>query len=302
VTATPLGPPAAPTGLVAASAPAAGVGSGEVKLTWSAPDNGGSAITDYLIQSSTDGVTWTTVDDGVSTVPAFNAQGLTNGTAYWFRVAATNAFGTGSSSAIATATPAWKPAAPAGLTTAVAPTSGVSSGQVKLTWTTTAGNGAAITDYLIQRSTDGVTWTTLADGVSPTPAFTAGGLTNGKAYRFRVAAVNAVGSGSWSASVTAVPRWKPAAPGGLRAVAGARRVTLTWNAPASNGAAITDYVIQRSPDGKRWTTVRDGVSTARSSIVTGLTNGVAYRFRVAAKNAVGVGPWSLTVRATPRAG
>ena len=98
---------------------------------------------------------------------------------------------------------------------------------------------------------------------------------------------------------TASPRWKPAAPGGLRAVAASRRVTLTWNAPASNGAAITDYIIQRSTNGRPWATVGDGVSTARSYVVTGLTNGVSYRFRVAAKNAVGVGSWSLAVRATP---
>jgi hypothetical protein len=32
-----------------------------------------------------------------------------------------------------------------------------------------------------------------------------------------------------------------------------------------------------------------------------LTNGTAYRFRVAAKNTVGRGPWSVVVRATPGA-
>jgi Fibronectin type III domain len=77
---------------------------------------------------------------------------------------------------------------------------------------------------------------------------------------------------------------------------------LTWNAPASNGKPITDYVIQRFANGEPWTTVRDGVSTTRRSLIGGLTNGTSYRFRVAAKNAVGVGAWSAAVRATPRAG
>jgi hypothetical protein len=72
-------------------------------------------------------------------------------------------------------------------------------------------------------------------------------------------------------------------------------------APASNGSAITDYIIQRAAPGTAWTTVRDGVSTARSHVVTRLTNGTPYRFRVAAKNAVGIGLWSLVVRAVPRA-
>jgi hypothetical protein len=35
--------------------------------------------------------------------------------------------------------------------------------------------------------------------------------------------------------------------------------------------------------------------------VTRLTNNRPYRFRVAAKNAVGQGAWSAVVRATPRA-
>jgi hypothetical protein len=61
-----------------------------------------------------------------------------------------------------------------------------------------------------------------------------------------------------------------------------------------------DYVIQIAK-GQRWSTVRDGVSTTRTRIVTRLTNGTTYRFRVAAKNDVGRGPWSAVVRSTPRA-
>jgi predicted phage tail protein len=156
---------------------------------------------------------------------------------------------------------------------------------------------------VIQRSTNGTTWTTLNDGSSTATTFTVTGLANGTAYQFRIAAVNAVGRGAWSTPVAATPRWKPAAPSGLRAVPASRKVTLTWTAPpTSGGSTITDYVIQRSANGKSWTTVRDGVSTTRSSVVGSLTNGTTYRFRVAAKNAVGTALWSAIVRATPRAG
>jgi Fibronectin type III domain len=41
------------------------------------------------------------------------------------------------------------------------------------------------------------------------------------------------------------------------------------------------------------------VSTARSHTVTRLTNGTTYRFRVAARNAVGQSAWSAAVRAAP---
>jgi hypothetical protein len=79
-------------------------------------------------------------------------------------------------------------------------------------------------------------------------------------------------------------------------------VRLTWLRPRWNGGAtITDYVVQRSPDGGRtWRRVRDGVSARRAATVTGLTSGHRYSFRVSAKNRVGRGPWSAIVRIAPR--
>jgi hypothetical protein len=291
--ATPVGTPDAPGALTVNL----GTGSGEVQLTWSAPADHGSAITDYAIEWSIDGVRWTVVDDGVSTATAFTVGGLTDGMEYSFRVAAVNVVGQSEWSVPAAATPLGAPAVPTGLRT----TTGVASGQVRLNWTAPADHGSAITDYMIQRSLDGASWTTVNDGISATTTSTMRGLSNGTSYRFRVAAVNAVGSTPWSPPVQATPVWKPDAPRSLRAAAGSGRVRLTWSAPASNGSGITDYVVQRAR-ATSWTTVRDGVSTARSFTVTRLANGTAYRFRVAAKNAVGQGTWSAVVRATPRAG
>ncbi|NDB07431.1 MAG: hypothetical protein EBX97_01830, partial [Actinobacteria bacterium] len=73
--------------------------------------------------------------------------------------------------------------------------------------------------------------------------------------------------------------------------AGNGQVTVSWTAPASNGgASITDYVVQYSSDaGSTWTTFSDGVSTSTSAIVTGLTAGIAYKFRVSAVNGAGTG-------------
>ncbi len=105
-------------------------------LTWTTPtDAGGLTIDDYVIEWSIDGTTWTTIDDGVSVATEFGLNGLTNGATYWFRASAVNAMGTGASSELVEATPAGPSAAPGGLTTAVAPATGVGSGQVKLTWT-----------------------------------------------------------------------------------------------------------------------------------------------------------------------
>ena len=93
----------------------------------------------------------------------------------------------------------------------------------------------------------------------------------------------------------------PSSPRNVSARRGDASVTVVWKTPSSNGgSAIVDYVVQRSADGaSTWTTVPDGVGTARRVTVGGLTNGQRYQFRVAAVNAVGSGPWSEVVSAVP---
>lgn len=84
--------PIAPTGLTVTN-PA---GTTSAALSWTAPtDNGGSAITGYRVQRSTDNVTWTTVVSNTgSTSTSYTNTGLVNGTKYYFRVAALNAVAT----------------------------------------------------------------------------------------------------------------------------------------------------------------------------------------------------------------
>jgi hypothetical protein len=93
----------------------------------------------------------------------------------------------------------------------------------------------------------------------------------------------------------------PGAPTVLTATAGNAQVALSWAAPASNGGAlITDYAVQFSDNGgSTWNTFADGTSTATSATVTGLSNGTAYTFRVAAVNSAGTGSYSGTVSDTP---
>jgi uncharacterized repeat protein (TIGR02543 family) len=102
-------------------------------------------------------------------------------------------------------------------------------------------------------------------------------------------------------SVTVTRNGEPNAPVISSATAGNARVTVVWSTPASNGSTITDYLIaySLSADGT-YTTFADGVSTATSATVTGLTNGTAYYFKVAAKNSVGTGSYSAaSADATP---
>ena len=102
-------------------------------------------------------------------------------------------------------------------------------------------------------------------------------------------------------SVTVTRNGEPNAPVISSATAGNARVTVVWSAPAGNGSTITDYLIKYSTSaGDNYTTFADGVSTATSATVTGLTNGTAYYFKVAATNSVGTGNFSAaSADATP---
>jgi hypothetical protein len=73
-------------------------------------------------------------------------------------------------------------------------------------------------------------------------------------------------------------------PTNLSGTPGNGRVTLFWTTPvAVSGDPVTDYRVEyKTPAASTWTTFNDGTSTVTSAVVTGLTNGTGYIFRVAA--------------------
>ena len=288
-----LRPPGTPTALQAVPAP------GSVTLTWEAPaDTGGTDIADYRIQRSTNGgISWSTVRD--STTPATGATitGLTNGTTYTFRVAAINRVTTGDWSLSAAATPATTP----GRTRSLAARRG--DQRVSLSWRKPfSTGGAAILHYSIEESIDGIQWNEVAQVSGATTAATVLGLTNGVRYRFRVSAVNQAGTGTRSSLASATPLSVPGVPGNLDGTPSNRSVTLNWTAPLTDGGTrITRYIVQRSRDGGiTWTTLLRGTSLIPSQLVKYLENGRDYVFRVAARNSLGRGPWSIPFTVRPR--
>jgi hypothetical protein len=82
----------------------------------------------------------------------------------------------------------------------------------------------------------------------------------------------------------------PGMPTGVHATAGDASAVVSWTAPSSNGgSAITGYDIFVTPSGR---VIHVTGGTARNATVSALTNGTAYTFKVAARNAVGLGPQS----------
>ena len=167
-----------------------------VRLTWTAPaNNGGSPITDYVIQYSADGgITWSTYSHIASTSTTVTIPFLTP-TTYTFRVAAVNAIGTGAYSATATGQIRYITlSAPTSVDIAVTPAGGtkMSSKSANVLVATNAATG-----YKLSLSTQS-TNRNLTNG-SQTIAPTAGTQTapialSGSAWGYRVNGIGNFGS------------------------------------------------------------------------------------------------------------
>jgi len=154
-------------------------------------DFGDAAITSYTATSNPGGITGSNASSPIS------VSGLSQATSYTFTVTATNSYGTSNeSSASNSITTASVPGAPTSVT---AVDQGI-DGYATVSWLAPASNGgSAITDYIVQYSSDsGSSWTTFSDGTSTDTSATVSGLITGIAYIFRIAAVNLVGTGSYS--------------------------------------------------------------------------------------------------------
>ena len=180
--------------------------------------------------------------------------------------------------------------------------------QVTLAWTApTSDGGSSITGYKVERSTDaGVTWTVLtASTGSSSTSYTATGLTNGSAYAFRVSAVNAVGTGTASATASATPDVVPGAPTSVATTSTHAEATVSWVAPASNGGtAVTGFTVAWTSNAVQGMISGSAMAAAGTTSyrLTGLVNGVTYAFTVTATNAAGNGAASTSVAAVPYTG
>ena len=128
-----------------------------------------------------------------------------------------------------------------------------------------------------------------------TTRYTIPSLTNGTEYTGRVIATRTGASdGPPSAEVKGTPFTTPGAPQHLSGVSGDEQVTLTWDAPSSDGgSAILRYEYAIDDSG---TWIDAGLDLEET--VPGLTNGQQYAFEVRAVNSAGPGAPARTA-ATP---
>jgi subtilisin family serine protease len=296
-----------PIPLVAPSAPRSlyvNVNYNAASLYWSTPaSNGGTAVTGYVAQYSTDsGATWSRSATISFVNRSFVFSNLSGGTSHMFRVTAVNAVGESVASNVVVATPP----APS-VASAPRSMSGFLSGNTAyLSWGSPASNGGSVvTGYVLESSTDaGATWNTAATTTATYRSATIARLLGGVSYSFRVRAVNAVGSSLPSPVVTLQPKLVgvPNPPSSVRATVSNTTVNVSWSRVSSSYATISDYIVEYSVNSSAtWSVWNDGVSTATTASLTNMTAGVPVSVRIKAVNSYGTSPASATVTVTPRA-
>jgi Fibronectin type III domain len=177
--------PGAPVTVTAANATQPGDTTGTATVSWQPPaSNGGSPIISYTAVSSPGGITAVT-NSGQSSVPV---TGLTIGTSYTFTVYATNAVGSGPSSAASNAvtpTPVGTPSPPQ------VPGAATLDQSAYVSCLPPATDGSTpIVSYTVTSSPGGITATGSSCPILVT------GLTDGTSYTFTVTATNSAGGTS----------------------------------------------------------------------------------------------------------
>ena len=308
--------PGKPTGLAASAS-----GDARIDLSWTAPaSDGGSAITGYKIEVSTDGGTnWTDlVADTDNTDTTYSHTGLSPGSTRHYRVSAINAVGTSDASDVVSDTTATSCTLNTGDRWCGVVTVGnrdsaiygflppflTALGEGNLSdktfdsytidgvWTGTGANaGKLFFDLTSARALSAADKARLVlhvqgrSGGLPFSAATGPSFFN---------TYNWEGTGlDWSSDPYVTLRLRlgvPGQPTNLAAEAnGGTQIDLTWDAPGSGGSAITGYRIEVSPDGSTdWDDLEaDTGNTDTSYSHTGLSPGDTRHYRVSAINAGG---------------
>ena len=184
--------------------------------------------------------------------------------------------------------PVTAPTAPSGLTATA-----VSASQINLTWTDNSTNEGA---FLIERSSDNVTFTLLGYAGADVTNYVDTGLSANTTYYYRVRARNTIGDSPYSnvASAMTFNTSVVAAPTGLTATPGNAKVNLKWN--AVTGA--TSYNVKRSTtNGGPYVTIASPSTTNYTDF--GLVNGTTYYYVVSSLGSGEEGTNPTQASATP---
>ena len=288
-TATPDNIPAAPTVLTATA-----TSSSQINLAWI--DNSTNE-TGFEVERSTNGTTFTLQTTTNANVTTLSVTGLTASTTYYFRVRSVGTAGPSgySNTANATTQSSGTIVAPDNLTATP-----ISATQVTLLWNDNSNNE---TGFRIEQSTDNITFTLAVTTAVNVRAQSLNGLIASTLYYFRIYAINATGSSSYSnvatATTYATTGTAPTAPSGLTVTAASsNQINVSWT---DNSTNETKFRLERSVNGSTWTLLTNvgaGV-TSYSNLVPASST---FYYRLRAENLYGNSAYTSGVSATTPAG
>jgi fibronectin type 3 domain-containing protein len=170
------------------------------------------------------------------------------------------------------------PAAPSNLTGTV-----ISGSEVDISWTNNANNQAG---FLVDRSTDGVTFNQIASVGASVTTYHDTSLSPGETVYYEVRATNAAGDSAFSNVFKATTAIPPAPPTNVQATKiTTTEVDLSWTNVATNATGIK-ILAQLGNNTAR--VVATGLAPTTTSFnVTGLTPGSPYLFEIDALNSSG---------------
>ncbi|MEA2707533.1 MAG: hypothetical protein QOF78_134 [Phycisphaerales bacterium] len=246
------------------------------------------AGTSLTASHSTNGVNWTVIDTRTLAMNSSVSVGMVVDSAYANRDATAAFSNVALTGVLGPQTPPYN-ALPAPTNVTIAPQP--SGAGMTATWNDISGE----TGYLIERSSDGVTFATAGTVGANVTSFNDNNLAGSMRYFYRVSAQSASGRSAPSPVVHAVNR--PSSVTNIKVMSiTTQQVVVDWrDTDGENG-----YRVERSSDsGATWSFMSTLAANVPSYTATGLTQGTTYQFRVTPLSSVGDGP-SATIAAQSR--
>lgn len=231
-----------------------------ITLTWE------GSTSAYLVQRSLDGIKWNDIAN--VTKKTHTENNLNWGTTYHYRVIGKHEDGSMSEPSIPVTVTTDNVPVPTNLKVYFQGT------DVVLTWEAVP----YVNNYIVEKSSDGTTWGTLAE-VTGSTTYTDKGLdlTLDHYYRVKADGGNQVSDPS---NVVKASN-PPAAPTDLQGSTNLKSVSLTWQ-----GEDEVSFVLERSVDGQEWVWVTETLETSYLDQVPRWDT--TYYYRLFAKNADGI--------------
>jgi titin len=261
-------------------------------LTWGAPDSdGGTSIVNYVISRGTESMCWEFLVAVPGDARQFIDSSVCPGETYYYVIRATNAYGTGPNSTEEVLIIATLPSSPLvwdSSSTDLDDFAKGSMGQISLKWCEPEFDGGDVVLYYLVYRGDQNSTSYLTSVQAPVHSYVDLDVTNGMRYFYQVTAVNKIGEGPKSPSISAIPGSLPSKPTALVLTAGDNQVLVNWSAPSFlGGCPVLQYLVYRGDSSGAECVLAVVPGTMTSYLDATVSNGKVYYYAIAAQNAVG---------------